>query len=67
MEIRKQNDGYYTVLTRGGVAVIITRSETFGSKRMFVEAELLPYGKKSERYPLISILAEGFVPPLPDS
>lgn len=56
-----------TLLTKEGVAVITTSSETFSSKRMFVEAELLPYGKKSEQYPLISILADGFVPPLPDS
>ena len=65
---------YYTfcickavILLRDGVAVIEYKSDNpQGPERKLVGIEFFPYGSKCEKYPLISILADGFVPPLPE-
>ena len=55
------------ILLEDGVAVITSRTDAEYTTRVLLEEiEIFPYGVKCEKYPLISILADGFIPPLPD-
>ena len=55
------------ILLSDGVAIIEYKSDNpQGPERKLVGIEFFPYGSKCEKYPLISILADGFVPPLPE-
>ena len=55
------------ILLEDGVAVITSRTDAEYTTRVLLEEiEFYPYGVKCEKYPLISVLSDGFVPPLPD-
>jgi hypothetical protein len=55
------------VMLKEGVAVISSWSEKRLTNEMILtDLEFFPYGQKCEKYPCISILADGFYPPLPE-
>lgn len=56
------------IMTRDGVVVLTTKIAVPVTtyEREILEIEYLPYGQKSEKYPIMSILADGFVPLLPE-
>ncbi len=54
-------------LSGSNLAVITSRTDAEYTTRVLLEEiEFYPYGVKCEKYPLISVLSDGFVPPLPD-